>query len=196
MTKRAFDVVFSFAGLIILSPVFLITAIIIKADSKGEVLYRQSRVGKNNSDFLLYKFRTMSKGSDTKSLLTIGNNDQRITRAGYYLRKYKLDELPQLINVLKGEMSFVGPRPEVRKYVNLYTKEQMRVLVIKPGITDLASIHYRNENEILKNTADPEKYYTDEIMPHKLKMNIAYINDRSFFKDIKIIFKTFRAIIS
>jgi len=196
MIKRTFDILFSFIGLIILSPLFLIIAVFIKTDTKGPVFYKQSRVGKNNKDFLLYKFRTMNVGSDKKGLLTVGDKDSRITKTGYLLRRYKLDELPQLINVLKGEMSFVGPRPEVRKYVALYNEEQKKVLVSKPGITDVASIEYRNENELLEKTSNPEEFYIKEVMPGKLRMNITYINDRSFFKDIKVILKTFKAIFS
>lgn len=196
MIKRAFDIFFSASGLIILSPVFLIIALLIKIDSKGPVFYKQSRVGKNNKDFLLYKFRTMAAGSDSKGLLTVGNKDSRITKTGYYLRKYKLDELPQFINVLTGEMSFVGPRPEVRKYVDLYNDEQRVVLKSSPGITDIASIQYRNENELLKKNPDPENFYIKEVMPDKLRLNLSYMNDRSFFKDIKVILKTFKAIFS
>jgi lipopolysaccharide/colanic/teichoic acid biosynthesis glycosyltransferase len=138
----------------------------------------------------------MKTDSAKKGLLTIGGSDPRITKAGYYLRKYKLDELPQLMNVLIGDMSFVGPRPEVRKYVKLYNDDQKKVLEARPGITDVASIQYRNENELLKSSENPEEYYIKEIMPDKLKMNIRYINDRSFFKDIKVILKTIRVIFS
>jgi len=196
MIKRAFDILFSIIGLVILSPAFLLVAVFIKIDSNGPVFYKQSRVGKNNKDFILYKFRTMNVGSDKEGLLTVGNNDSRITKTGYLLRKYKLDELPQLMNVLKGDMSFVGPRPEVRKYVSLYNEEQKKVLTSRPGITDVASIEYRNENELLEKTSNPEEFYVKEVMPDKLKMNIMYINDRSFFKDIKIIFKTIKSILS
>jgi len=196
MIKRTFDILFSFIGFIILSPVFLLIAVFIKVDNNGPVFYKQIRVGKNNKDFLLYKFRTMNVGSDKKGLLTVGNKDSRITKTGYLLRKYKLDELPQLINVFKGEMSFVGPRPEVRKYVALYDEEQKKVLKSKPGITDVASIEYRNENELLEKKSNPEEFYLKEVMPDKLRMNIMYINDRSFFKDIKVILKTFKSILS
>jgi len=196
MIKRTFDILFSFIGLIIFSPVFLIIAVFIKADTRGRVIYKQSRVGKKNTDFQLYKFRTMNSGSDKKGFLTIGDKDSRITKTGYFLRRYKLDELPQLINVLKGEMSFVGPRPEVRKYVTLYNEEQKKILESRPGITDIASIEYRNENELLEKASNPEEYYIKEVMPDKLRMNITYINDRSFFKDIKVILKTLRAIFS
>ncbi|MCB0726097.1 MAG: sugar transferase [Ignavibacteriae bacterium] len=196
MFKRIFDIIFSAAGLLILLPVFIIVAIVIKLDSKGPVFYKQSRVGKNNKDFSLYKFRTMNPDSDKKGLLTVGGRDPRITRSGYYLRKFKLDELPQLINVLIGEMSFVGPRPEVRKYVDIYTEEQRKVLDVSPGITDVASIKYRNENELLEKAEDPEKYYIEIIMPDKIDLNLEYINQRSVFKDLKVILKTLTAVFS
>lgn len=133
--------------------------------------------------------------SEKKGLLTVGGKDERITRTGYLLRKYKLDELPQLVNVLTGNMSFVGPRPEVRKYVEYYNEDQKKVLTVRPGITDIASIVYRNENELLKESENPEEYYVKEIMPDKLRLNLSYLKDRSFFKDIKIILRTFKAII-
>jgi len=196
MIKRIFDIVFSFAGLILLSPVLIVIAILIRFDSKGPVLYKQTRVGRNNKDFKLLKFRTMNPDSDSKGLLTVGGRDPRITKTGYYLRKFKLDELPQLINVLYGEMSFVGPRPEVRKYVELYTEDQKRVLNVSPGITDVASIKYKNENDLLEKAEDPEKYYIEKIMPDKIKLNLEYINERSFFKDFKVILRTLSAVIS
>jgi lipopolysaccharide/colanic/teichoic acid biosynthesis glycosyltransferase len=192
--KKLFDLIFALLGFVVLLPVFLIIYIWIKLDSKGPVFYKQIRAGKNNSDFNLYKFRTMRADSDKSGLLTVGGRDHRITGAGYYLRKFKLDELPQLINILKGEMSFVGPRPEVRKYVNMYSEEQKKVLSVLPGITDVASIKYRNENELLEKSEDPEKYYIEFIMPDKLKMNLDYIDQRSFMNDIKVIFKTLKAI--
>ena len=196
MLMRSFDILFSLLGMIILSPLFVVIAIAVKADTRGNIFYRQKRVGKDNVDFELYKFRTMKEDSDKKGLLTVGGKDPRITGAGYILRRYKLDELPQLINVLKGEMSFVGPRPEVRKYVELYNDEQKKVLKVKPGITDLASIQYRNENELLKSAENPEEYYIQEIMPDKIKINLRYLNDRSFFKDINVIIRTIRVIFS
>lgn len=196
MIKRIFDIIFSLTGLILLSPVLIVISILIKFDSKGQVLYKQTRVGRNNKDFKLLKFRTMNPDSDKKGLLTVGGRDPRITKTGYYLRKYKLDELPQLINVLYGEMSFVGPRPEVRKYVELYTEDQKSVLNVSPGITDVASIKYKNENELLEKAEDPEKYYIEKIMPDKIKLNLEYINERSFFKDFKVIMKTLSAVIS
>ncbi|MBV6478578.1 MAG: UDP-glucose:undecaprenyl-phosphate glucose-1-phosphate transferase [Ignavibacteria bacterium] len=193
MLKRTFDIIFSAAGLIILSPLFLLISLIIKIDSRGPIFYRQIRVGKDSEDFLLYKFRSMRLNSDKDGLLTVGGKDPRITKSGYYIRKYKLDELPQLINVLKGEMSFVGPRPEVRKYVDLYNENQKQVLKIKPGITDNASIIYRNENDLLKESSDPESLYINEIMPDKLKINLEYIDKNSFASDLKIIFKTIKS---
>ena len=192
--KRLFDIISSSAGLIFLSPVFLFVAIWIKLDSKGPVFYRQVRVGKNGRDFRIYKFRSMRRGSDKKGLITVGGRDPRVTRSGYYIRKYKLDELPQLINVFTGEMSVVGPRPEVRKYVDLYTEEQLKVLSVKPGITDIASIKYRNENELLDKADNPDKMYTEVIMPDKLKYNLEYIEKASFLYDIKLIFRTFKAV--
>ena len=184
--KRVFDVIASGLGLLLLSPLFLIIAIWVKADSPGPVFYRQTRVGRGNRDFRLFKFRSMRVGSDKKGLITVGGHDPRVTRSGYYIRKYKLDELPQ---------SLVGPRPEVRKYVDLYTPEQLHVLDVRPGITDLASIRYRNENELLAQACDPEQYYREVVMQDKLRINLEYISDRSFFKDIKIIFLTFWAIV-
>ncbi len=190
MLKRAFDIFFSFIGLIILSPFLIIISIIIIIDTKGGAFYLQQRVGRNNKDFSLFKFRTMQVNAEKKGLLTIGGRDARITWSGYFLRKYKLDELPQLLNVLFGTMSFIGPRPEVRKYVELYNDEQKKVLTVRPGITDVASIAYFNENEILGKAANPEQTYIDEVMPAKLKLNLEYIAQRSFTKDIGIIFRT------
>ena len=194
--KRIFDVTASGLGLLLLSPLFLIVAIWIRLDSPGPVFYRQTRVGRYNKDFRLLKFRSMRIGSDKKGLITVGGRDPRVTRSGYWIRKYKLDELPQLINVFKGDMSLVGPRPEVRKYVDLYTTEQLHVLDVRPGITDMASIRYRNENELLEQAADPEQFYRDTVMQDKLRINLEYISDHSFFKDIKIILMTFKAVVS
>lgn len=194
MLKRIFDILFAAAGLIILLPVFIIVAVIVKLDSKGPVIYKQSRVGKGNRDFELFKFRSMKPDSDVSGLLTVGGRDPRITGSGYYLRKFKLDELPQLINVLNGEMSFVGPRPEVRKYVDIYNEEQKKVLSVSPGITDVASIKYRNENELLEKADDPERYYVENIMPDKISLNLEYIDQRSLLKDLKVILKTLSAV--
>ena len=170
-------------------------AIWIKIDSEGPVFYRQVRVGKGNRDFRLFKFRSMRVGSDRKGLITVGGRDPRVTRSGYYIRKYKLDELPQLINVFTGDMSLVGPRPEVRKYVDLYTPEQMHVLDVRPGITDPASIRYRNENELLAQVEDPDRYYVEVIMQDKLQPILEYVEKQSFRFDLQLIFKTFSEII-
>jgi lipopolysaccharide/colanic/teichoic acid biosynthesis glycosyltransferase len=181
-------------GIIILTPLFLILSIIILFGSGSPVLFKQWRIGKMGNPFLLLKFRTMTSTSADKSLLTVGDRDSRITPVGYFLRKYKLDELPQLINVLIGDMSFVGPRPEVSKYVELYSPEQRKVLDVKPGITDLASIEYMNESELLSKSSDPEKTYIEEIMPHKLGINLRYQANRTLLSDVKVIFKTFGGI--
>ena len=194
MLKRITDVLFSFFGIVILAPVLLVFSVLIVFDSKGGVFYCQVRVGKGNKDFLLFKFRTMYVNSDSKGLLTVGTSDSRITKYGYFLRKYKFDELPQLFNVLIGDMSLVGPRPEVRKYVDMYNEEQKQVLSIKPGITDYASIKYSNENELLGKTDNPEMVYINEIMPVKLKLNLYYIKHQSFVTDFKIIKDTFKKI--
>lgn len=193
--KRLFDIIASGAGLIILSPLFIVLAIWIKLDSKGPVFYRQIRVGKDNKDFKLFKFRSMRPNADKLGLITIGGRDPRVTRSGYYIRKYKLDEFPQLINVFNGNMSLVGPRPEVRKYVDMYTPEQMRVLSVRPGITSLASIRYRNENDILAASKDPERCYIEQVMPDKLAIDLEYVNRATLWNDIKLIFSTFREII-
>ena len=194
--KRLFDLVTSGVGLLVLSPLFLFLAVWIKLDSHGPVFYRQTRVGRGNRDFRLFKFRSMRVGSDRKGLITIGDRDPRVTRSGYFIRKYKLDELPQLINVFIGDMSLVGPRPEVRRYVALYTLEQMHVLDVRPGITDPASIRYRNENELLAGADDPERYYREVIMQDKLRINLDYVARSSFVCDIMLIFKTFWEIVS
>jgi len=194
--KRIFDIVSSSVVLVVLSPVFAAIAVWIKLDSPGPVFYRQVRVGRGNRDFYLYKFRSMRVGADRQGVITVGGNDPRVTRSGHFIRKYKLDEFPQLINVFKGDMSLVGPRPEVRKYVDMYTEEQMHVLDVRPGITDLASIRYRNENELLERVNDPDKYYVEVIMPDKLRINLEYVARHSFTFDIRLIFQTFRAIVS
>ena len=187
---RSLDFLFSFLGLILLSPFFLLIALFIKLSSIGPVLYKQSRIGLNGVEFNVFKFRTMRMNSDKLGLITVGGRDPRITPIGYYLRKYKLDELPQLINVLIGDMSLVGPRPEVKKYVDLYTQEQSKVLTIRPGITDWASIHYRDENVILGESSDPEKDYIEKVMPDKLKYNLIYIENYGHVEYFKIIFST------
>lgn len=194
--KRIFDIIASGLGLIVLSPLFLVLAIWIKLDSKGPVFYRQVRVGKGNKDFRIFKFRSMRVGSDKGSLVTIGGHDPRITRSGYFIRKFKLDELPQLINVFIGDMSLVGPRPEVRHYVDYWTPEQLHALDVRPGITDPASIKFRNENELMEQADDPEDYYINVIMQEKLKLYLEYVKDHSFWGDIKLIFQTFKVIIT
>lgn len=190
MAKRLFDIFSSFIGLIILLPFLFIISLCVLISSPGGIFYRQVRVGKNGKDFRLWKFRSMRPDSDKKGLLTVGGKDPRVTGIGYFLRKYKLDELPQLINVLVGDMSVVGPRPEVRKYVDMYSPEQKRVLEVQPGITDYASIEYSDENELLARSADPEKTYIEEIMPAKLKLNMKYIEEKNLGTDLKIIFRT------
>ena len=193
--KRVFDVIASGLGLIVLSPLFLILAIWIKLDSKGSVFYRQERVGRYNKDFRIFKFRSMRVGADKGSLVTIGGRDPRVTKSGYWIRKFKLDELPQLINVFIGDMSLVGPRPEVRHYVDYWTSEQMHVLDVRPGITDPASIKFRNENELMEKAEDPEKYYIEVIMQEKIKLYLEYVEKHNFFYDIGLIFKTFWVIV-
>lgn len=190
MSKRLFDVFFSTLGILILSPVLLIISFLIKLDSKGNILYLQNRVGKSGKIFRILKFRTMVTNADKLGLLTLGDGDNRITKVGRILRKTKLDEIPQLFNVFLGEMSFVGPRPEVKKYVNLYTNAQKEILKLKPGITDYASIKYIDESVILGNSEDPEKTYINTIMPHKIKLNKKYLYKQSLVYDIKIIFLT------
>lgn len=192
---RFFDILLSCLGLILLSPLFLIIYITIRVSSKGPGFYSQQRIGKHGVPFRLHKFRTMRTGSDKGQLITVGGKDSRITKAGYYIRKYKLDELPQLWNVLKGEMSLVGPRPEVEKYVRLYTPSQRVVLNHQPGITDYASIKFSDENVILGNAEDPEKMYIEQIMPKKIEYNLRYINNRTLKEYFKIIFLTFAKII-
>ena len=194
MLKRFFDLILSFIGLLIIVPILFLITILIKISSSGPVFYKQVRVGKNNKDFKIFKFRTMHVNAHKKGLLTVGGRDPRVTSIGYYLRKFKLDELPQLINVFKGDMSFVGPRPEVRQFVNLYSGIQKKVLNVKPGITDLASIEFRNENEILSKEEDPNQYYIDYIMPKKLEINLKYINQRNLLKDFVVIIKTIKVI--
>ena len=193
--KRLFDIVASGLGLLVLSPLFILVAIWIKLDSEGPVFYRQVRVGRYNKDFRIFKFRSMRVGSDKGSQVTIGGRDPRVTRSGYFIRKYKIDELPQLINVFIGDMSLVGPRPEVRHYVNYWTPEQMHVLDVRPGITDPASIKFRNENELLEKADDPEKFYIEVIMQEKIGLYLHYVKNASLGYDIKLIFQTFCAII-
>lgn len=188
--KRFLDILLSSVTLLVLSPFFIIISIIIMLESKGGVFYKQVRVGKGNKDFELLKFRTMKEGSDSHGLLTLGSNDARITPFGCFLRKYKLDEFPQLINIIKGEMSIVGPRPEVRKYADLYDDNQREVLTVRPGLTDYASIKYIDESDILAKADDPEEKYIHEIMPHKIELNLHYIRNMSVKEDFRIIGRT------
>ena len=194
--KRVFDFICSALGLAVLFPVFFIIALMIKIEDGGPVLFIQKRVGYKGRPFFMYKFRTMVVDAEKKgNLLTVGG-DPRITKSGRLLRKFKLDELPQLINVLKGEMSLVGPRPEVEKYVNLYTNEQRKVLNLYPGITDPASIEYVNESELLAQSSDPEKLYVEKIMPEKIVLNLEYARQASWWTDFLVIIKTLARIIS
>jgi len=188
--KRLTDIVFSFLGLLVISLFLLIVAIMIKCDSKGPVLFKQTRVGRNGKEFKIWKFRTMVTDAESKGLQISSSDDARITRVGRGLRKTKIDELPQLFNVLFGKMSLVGPRPEVPRYVSMYTEEQRRVLSVRPGITDFASIEYRHENDILAGAEDKEAVYVNEIMPAKLELNLKYVQKITFCKDIKLILKT------
>lgn len=191
---RLLDIIFSLLGVIILSPFFILLSLWVKLDSKGTVFYRQKRIGRGGEEFSLLKFRSMHVDADKKGLLTVGGRDPRITRSGYILRKFKLDELPQLFNVLAGDMSVVGPRPEVKKYVDLYNDEQRKVLSVRPGITDMASIEFSNENEILEKQADPEQYYIDHIMPEKIRLNQQYIQSPTVGNYFRIILLTAKKI--
>ncbi len=190
MLKRFFDIISSLVVLTMGLPFFILIAFLIGIDSKGGVFFIQQRVGKDNRNFGLFKFRTMRSDSKKGSQITVGERDPRITKIGYFLRKFKLDEFPQLLNVIKGDMSIIGPRPEVRRYVELYSIEQLNVLSVRPGLSDFASIEYINENELLGKSEDPEKTYIEEIMPAKLELNLKYIEQKSFVTDIKLIFKT------
>ncbi len=192
--KRSFDMFVSALGLLALSPLFLVLVLIIKLESRGPAFYVQQRVGRHGVLFSLVKFRTMHVDADKFTAITVGNRDPRITRVGFYLRKYKIDEFPQLINVVRGDMSLVGPRPELKKFVDLYTSEQQQVLSVRPGITDLASLQFRNENALLEGKEDPIKFYIEEIMPVKLAISLKYVESRSFALDLVIILRTVGAI--
>ncbi len=189
--KRVFDIVLSLIGLVVLSPIFIAVAIVIKATSKGSIFYVQKRVGENFEEFNLYKFRSMREG---KGLQITSKDDPRITKIGKVIRKTKIDELPQLLNVLKGDMSLVGPRPEVRKYVDIKEKEYKKILSIKPGITDNAAIEFRDEEEILSKYKDKERAYIEEILPKKIELYNKYIDNISLQNDIKLILKTIKVI--
>lgn len=188
---RFFDIIFSGIGLVVLSPLFLIIYILIRCENKGGGFYAQERIGKDGKPFKLYKFRSMRTGADKGSLITIGGHDSRITKMGYFIRKYKIDELPQLWNVFVGDMSLVGPRPEVERYTRLYTEEQKKVLTVRPGITDWASIEYVDENVILGKAEDPDKAYIEQIMPDKIRYNMKWIENQGIVEYFKIIFSTF-----
>lgn len=192
---RFFDILFSIIGLVLLSPLFTVLYLLIRIESQGGGFYSQERIGKNGKPFKLFKFRSMRIGSDKMGLITIGEKDNRITKTGFILRKYKLDELPQLWNVFIGDMSLVGPRPEVKKYTDLYTEEQKQVLQVKPGITDWASIKYVDENKILGESKDPDDAYVNLIMPNKIKLNMVYIQHQTLGEYFKIIFTTFKEIV-
>jgi len=194
--KRIFDIVVSLIILILFFPIGIIISLWILLESKGGVFYKQERIGKDGVPFKMFKFRSMRKDADKAGNLTVGMRDPRITRSGYFIRKYKLDEFPQFINVLKGDMSIVGPRPEVREYTDLYTDEQRKILSVKPGITDYASLEYFKENELLGQSADPHRTYIEEIMPAKIELNMKYIKDPGIVRDLKIMWKTFLKIIS
>ena len=193
--KRCFDIFFSLLGITLLLWLFLIIAIAIKCSSKGPVLFKQERVGRHGKAFKIWKFRSMIVDAEAKGMQINTDGDNRITKVGKCIRKTKIAELPQLFHVLSGKMSFVGPRPEVPKYVAMYNDEQLRVLSVKPGITDLASIEFRNENDLLDSDADPERKYIEEIMPAKLELNLKYIEKAGFFYDIGLIFKTIGKVI-
>lgn len=195
MLKRGFDIVFSFVMLLVTLPVWMLIALIIKWSSPGPVFYIQHRVGRHGHLFYVYKFRTMYVNTDREGLLTTTTTEARITPIGRFLRKLKIDEWPQFLNVLKGDMSVVGPRPEVAYFVKFYNAEQLKVLSVKPGITDYASIKYFDENALLAKSSNPEQTYLHSIMPDKLKLNLEYINSRSFFGDLKILFKTFQKLV-
>jgi lipopolysaccharide/colanic/teichoic acid biosynthesis glycosyltransferase len=194
--KRVFDIVFSFIGLLLLQPLFGVTAIMIKVDSTGPIFFRQGRVGKNFRRFVIYKFRTMVVDAEKKGLRITSGGDHRVTRAGRILRKFKIDELPQLFNVLKGDMSFVGPRPEVEEYVKLYKEDYREILKRRPGITDVSSIIFREEEAVLKNQVDPEGYYKTVLLPEKIRLSKEYIENSSFLYDLKLILNTLHKIFS
>jgi lipopolysaccharide/colanic/teichoic acid biosynthesis glycosyltransferase len=193
--KRVFDIISSSGAILIGLPFFVLIALLIECTSRGGVFFKQKRVGKGGEEFWLYKFRTMKPDAESKGLITVGGRDNRITSVGYFLRKFKLDEFPQLLNVIKGDMSIVGPRPEVRKYVEMYSEDQKKVLSVRPGLTDLASIQFINENELLGQSSNPEKTYIEEVMPAKLALNLQYIQLQSFWFDLKLILKTIGSIV-
>ncbi len=187
---RFFDLIFSSFILLLFLPIGIVIAILIRIESKGSVFYRQVRIGKDEKQFKLLKFRSMLIDADKQGNLTVGAKDSRITRVGYVIRKFKLDEFPQFINVLLGQMSVVGPRPEVLEFVALYTAQQREVLLVRPGITDEASLQYFEENKLLAASEDPKKTYIDVVMPSKLAINLAYLEKRTFLTDLTVVGKT------
>ena len=189
--KRLFDIIVSILILVLFLPIGLIISAWILIESRGGVFYRQQRIGKHGTPFNMLKFRSMRPDADKSGKLTVGMRDPRITRSGYFIRKYKLDEFPQFINVLKGEMSVVGPRPEVKEFVDLYTPEQQKILSVKPGITDYASLEYFKENELLGRAEDPRKTYIEEIMPAKIELNRKYLKNPGIAQDLLIMWRTF-----
>lgn len=193
--KRIFDLLVSIFIIILFLPVGILISMIIFFTSKGGIFYRQERIGKNGIPFKIFKFRTMKVNADRSGKLTVGMKDARITKIGYFLRKFKLDEFPQFLNVLTGEMSIVGPRPEVKEYVDLYTDSQREILNVKPGITDVASLEYFKENELLGQSDNPQKTYIEEIMPAKIELNKSYLKQPTLTSDIRIIWKTFLRIL-
>ena len=194
--KRLFDILCSFIGLLLLQPLFVVTAIMIKVDSQGPVFFRQGRVGRNFRRFMIYKFRTMVVDAEKNGLRITSGGDSRITKVGRILRKFKIDELPQLFNVLKGDMSLVGPRPEVEEYVKLYEKDYMEILKRRPGITDVSSIIFREEEAVLKNQVDPEGYYKKILLPEKIRLAKEYIEHSSFSYDLKLVLNTLHKILN
>jgi lipopolysaccharide/colanic/teichoic acid biosynthesis glycosyltransferase len=193
--KRIFDIFLSISVLILFLPIGIILSLWIMLESRGGIFYKQERIGLLGKPFMILKFRSMRINADKAGKLTVGMRDPRITKSGYFLRKFKLDEFPQFLNVLIGDMSIVGPRPEVQEYVSLYTDEQRKILNVKPGITDFASIEYFNENELLGNSSDPQKTYIEEIMPAKIALNMKYIHRPTLSQDLKIMWMTFLKII-
>lgn len=196
IAKRLFDFIFSALGLLFLSPLFLLIAILIKLDSKGPVFYLGKRIGKDAKPFKIYKFRTMVENAEQKGGCSTPENDPRLTKIGRFLRDRKLDELPQLFNILKGEMSFVGPRPEVKKYVSKYTIEEKIALAVKPGLTDYSTIRFLNQETILAKAKDPDKYYEKFVLPEKNKLRIKYARENNFWTDLQLIFDTLKAILN
>ena len=194
MLKRAMDVLVSVVGLLVLSPAWILAAFLVYREDPGPVIYKSSRVGRNGKEFRMWKFRTMVQNADRIGGPSTAADDPRLLKSSRTLRKYKLDEVPQLVNVLKGEMSIVGPRPEVRVYTDMYSPEERALLTVRPGITDRASIRFRNEGEILRGAADPEQAYMEKIRPEKIRLGLEYIKRRSLREDVAIMFATVRAI--